>query len=197
MVGLSDITDGHATSLASSALLADIILGGTAEEVGLQSLAQQFEADIVSIKETLKERGRGVEVTDEEVASEFANHLKLKNVQTKAWKCDGKMSDSRADYFSKNTLLSAARKEIEVSEPLFSFGAMPGMTRDVAAPSSVFRDFGSSSAHIEGVREFTFSRNLPMSAPMSSATSSRVEVEDVSHDQAQRIYSRMKKQGKV
>lgn len=55
LISLSEITGGKAVCLASAALLANVILGGAAEELGIQMLASQMKNDI----DTLREEVRG------------------------------------------------------------------------------------------------------------------------------------------
>jgi len=191
MVGLAEITEGYATSLSSSKLLADIILGGTAEEIGLQALAAQYESQIEQIRVTVS-KSKGAEASDSEVASALFNEMKSSNVQTVAWKCDGKISDVRSPYFSKNSSLVAARYEM-ASKEVPAPAATHAPRRFLFASSAASRhDEMDSFAPVAGA--------CPPPAPMAytSATSSAIAREDVSEEQCNRIFNKaMKKQGKM
>jgi hypothetical protein len=50
MICLSDITGGKAVCLSSASLLADVILGGAAEELNIQMLAEQLAPEVAAIK---------------------------------------------------------------------------------------------------------------------------------------------------
>lgn len=172
----------------------DIILGGTAEEVGLQSLAQQYQADIAQIEERVNRRradeGKVGEAPEEEVAAELYSHMRSKNLQTKTWHCDGKISDERARYFKGKTSLAEARKEIVEKEGGVktdvlgeasgrSLGRrLSGSSHGFAPPSYGARPFGAPAA---------------ATSPPASATVSSVAMEDVSMEQTLRIYSKSKR----
>lgn len=232
MVGLAEITEGYATSLSSSTLLADIILGSTAEEIGLQALATKYEAQIDEIRVHVS-KTKGTEASDTEVANELFNRMKMENVQTVAWKCDGKISDSRGAYFSKNARLADARSEILAKEPSGSVknscydeeesadsihmlgGCAPPPPACAAAPGAARASYasGSTSWGRSGFASFGFGGSAfgrkessgpifgaspPPKPPSSSATVSEIAREDVSMEQANRVFNKaMKKQGKL
>jgi hypothetical protein len=197
MVGLAEITDGYATSLSSSTLLADIILGGTAEEVGLHDLATKYEEKMVSIQADLTSRKGGAPVTEDEVATELFNQMQADNVKTRAWKCDGKIFDSRSGYYTKNARLSDAVGEIAAKE-----GRSPGCEVPYSPTSPAY-----SGAMDSGCMDYEERSHAPVSGapvlrsfaspPPTSATSSMVATETVSYEQVKRVFSKAKKQGRV
>lgn len=156
MIGLAKITDGQATSLSSAQLLADVILGGTVEEIGLQTLVNKFEADMSSVRDELSAARGGGTVPDEEVQSVLFARMRTAGVKTMQHKCDGIINDERSNYWVKNASLGMAMKELGTVEPIAS----------------------------------------NRSAPLASATRSAVEMEDVSYEQVQRIFTKARKQGK-
>lgn len=182
MVGLAEITDGYATSLSSSALLADIILGGTAEEVGLQDLAAKYEEQMVSIQSELAARKGGAAVSEDEVATALYAQMQADSVKTRAWKCDGKISDVRSAYYVKNARLSEARSEIVEKE-----GA------DASPIGGTIADTHCSAPGFAGA----FMAAPVFAGAPTSATSSMVATEEVSYEQVRRVFSKAKKQGKV
>lgn len=166
MVSLAEITEGYATSLSSASLLADVILGSTIEEVGLQQLMTKYENDVRSIKsEQLKNGMDESSLSDEIIMQELYSKMILNREVTKTHNCDGKMNDARASIFTNKLSLVDARPELLSNEDYL---------------------YITDSSRLMSV---AFTTN-------SSATTSKTITSSVSYEQCQRVYSKMKKQSK-
>eukprot|EP01035_Chromulina_nebulosa_P017434 gene17434-22986_t len=192
MVGLAEITNGHAVSLASSSLLAEVILGGAAEELELQKLAQKYEDDLKIAREELRS-GRGGVVDESEVVGAVYRKLKSSNIQTVQWKCDGIIADKRSDYFSKNIGLSEAKESIlktECTSSPVEHSESFGSRRLSSGRGSSF--FKTSSAAPTSALGFA----SVASTVTPTATKSSVEKDDITIEQVQQMLSRNKRMGK-
>jgi len=192
MVGLAEITNGHAVSLASSSLLAEVILGGAAEELELQKLAQTYENDLKIAREELRGGGGGV-VDESEVVGAVYRKLKSSNIQTVQWKCDGKIADGRSNYFSKNAKLSEAKESILRTEGVSSPEVPSGSFRSRRLVSDHEGIFKASSA--APTTAFGFASSLSATVT-PTATKSTVEKDDITMEQVQQMLSRNKRMGK-
>jgi len=145
-VFLSEITSGQAISLGSSSLLADVILGGAVEELGLQSLAAQYSEDIAEISKEVASSSEWSGTTNEERTAETAKrlflHLKNKSVCSPAMKTDGRMADSSSAVFSFSHSLNTARNKLKDAGHCFGRDNNPASMSFGADTKS---DFGAAT----------------------------------------------------
>merc|ERR1719487_1454396 len=79
MCTLAELTGGQAVALSSAALLADVIINGSAEEISLQHLQREMEQEIEAVMEDARRRGEGT--LDEETTVQRATvQMQSKNV---------------------------------------------------------------------------------------------------------------------
>lgn len=154
-VALAQVTQGQAVSLSSSGLLAEVILGGSLEEVGLQSLAQRYQRNMTELLHQY--RSLGQDVSSPEVSTAIAQQLhsemQAQQCQVQTLVTDGSMTDPRAEYFAQATSLDDAREQIQKkfgspAEPSLMFSSVigtfgfpspcsaPGLSPTPTAPTS-------------------------------------------------------------
>lgn len=112
MVALAEITQGQAINLANSSLLGQVILGGSLEEIGLQTLSAQYESEMATLAQAYVTSGRDLSEasTVEDMANELQSRMRVAGVQATCMKTDGKMADTRSPCFSTPVSLEAARE---------------------------------------------------------------------------------------
>lgn len=127
MVSLAEITEGQAIALSSSSLLAEVILGGSIEELGLKKISDQYEHEMAKIAEEYRSTGRDMddEKNISEITKRLQKRIQIDNVQNATMKCDGKMSDVNSTYFTKNSSLASARAELDSVSPALSAPVCP------------------------------------------------------------------------
>lgn len=204
LVALADITEGQAVSLASSALLADVILGGAMEELGLQSLAAEYEQQIAQINEEVTSsaqyRDATAEVQSAEVCSRVYAFCKEKGVHTSSMKTDGRMEDMHSVHFVASPSLSVARETVAaIAPPPRKEFSRRSLTSSACYPVSDAPTV-SRPAWIGGGGDFDDNITTGASAPIShprSATSCVVAAEEVSMEQASKMVSKSRKAGRL
>jgi len=195
MVSLAEITEGQAIALSSASLLAEVILGGSIEELGLKKISAQYEQEMAKIAEEYRSAGRDME--DEKNISEITRRLQTRihvdKVQSATMKCDGKMSDTRSTYFTKSPSLASARAELSTNAPADPSGAPLFGSMAGGMPMASSRRLMARGPPPAFPSVFGFGAT-PASVPASHCDVVR---EDVSEDQCRRMFKKAFKEGKI
>eukprot|EP00744_Colponema_vietnamica_P000315 GILI01000558.1.p1 GENE.GILI01000558.1~~GILI01000558.1.p1 ORF type:complete len:492 (+),score=116.48 GILI01000558.1:81-1478(+) len=119
MLSVARITGGQAVVLGSAALLADLILGGAMEELQLEQLMNEVEAEVRQLEVS------GGAVEREEVAKHVWSKMKERGVRTKQVVHDSKIDSPYEADLVNATSLSSAKAAIHAKAPaLFSAPAI-------------------------------------------------------------------------
>jgi len=112
MCTVAEITGGQAIALGSAALLADVIISGSVEEISLTLLQREVDNEIELIQ---REAAARREVLDEaETSVRVAAAMQAKGVRSKQMRTDGRMQNSKAAVWHKSPMqsLAAAKEEL-------------------------------------------------------------------------------------
>lgn len=186
MCTLAEITGGQAVALSSAALLADVIINGSAEEISLTMLQREVDAEIDRVQQEAAVRHEVLE--EEEIVARASSALQARSVKTKQMRTDGRMKNSRADVWHAGPMqsLSAAKDALckDIGDMDLSDSEGEGMERCAAVRTrampmasraspggmggGILASFGS--AVFGGKRKKAAS--APMSAPVAMAAAS-------------------------
>mmetsp|Transcript_41190 Transcript_41190/g.86171 ORF Transcript_41190/g.86171 Transcript_41190/m.86171 type:complete len:427 (-) Transcript_41190:76-1356(-) len=111
MCTLAEITGGQAVALGSAALLADVIVNGSAEEISLTHLQSEVEEEIGFVQQAAEAHSELIDVA--ETVRRATVNLQSKNVRSKQMRTDGAMLNSNHDIWhakETSTLMAAKAK---------------------------------------------------------------------------------------
>ena len=155
MCTVAEITGGQAIALGSAALLADVIISGSVEEISLTLLQREVDNEIELIQ---REAAARREVLDEaETSVRVAAAMQAKGVRSKQMRTDGRMQNSKAAVWHKSPMQSLAAAKEELCKDL---GEMD-LGEECEVESLSFR---SKSKKSRGPRAATMSMSMS-SAP--------------------------------
>lgn len=184
MISLARITDGQAVSLASSALLADVIVGGAAEEMDLELLVEETRQKMENIVKSSSQP-----VSDDEIAQQIHSAYAGRGLKSKQMRVDAVMSDAMEGYIEKCDNLSAAREMLSKQAPQPRSDLLCDDYYDPgAAPESLF-SFGACAAAPPAPMA---ARRGMRSEPISASRCDVVE-DSISYEQVQRLVNKSKK----
>lgn len=142
-LGIAKITEGKCLPLTSAALLAQVIVGGAAEEASLEALVAQAEKEAKRVAEERRQRNLSV-LSDEAMATEVATRFQAQGFTAKKCSVDDVGYASRATHnvdamYSAKNMEEARTKwtpiKSTVSAPAPDFASsMSRSPRGVAAP---------------------------------------------------------------
>jgi hypothetical protein len=120
MISLSELTGGKAVCLSSASLLAEVILGGAVEEMNIQTLSNQLQSEINSIREEVRARARKAsgtapseELENKAVSDTLHERLLARGVQMAEMRTDGEMKDfTLSPQIKACSFLSDVRKVV-------------------------------------------------------------------------------------
>lgn len=144
LISVAELTEGQAIALSDAKLLADVILGGAQEEMGLAALQRDMDLRIHrAIESNTQARMRGdryetdVDTLVEKCSIQVASEWRSAKVQTKQMRTNAKYTAGKAKkFFSASPSLKAARSAM-TKEGVFVAAAR--------APSGSRRSFGRSA----------------------------------------------------
>eukprot|EP00753_Platysulcus_tardus_P016357 PLAT5631.1.p1 GENE.PLAT5631.1~~PLAT5631.1.p1 ORF type:complete len:517 (-),score=179.83 PLAT5631.1:78-1628(-) len=111
MVTVAEITGGQAVALDSAAALADVILNGAREELGLEMLMKSLQGDLESELARIEAEG-GDEAAEEAAVEAMATRMRSAGMKTKQMRAKKVVASSHYGVFSKASSLSAVRSEL-------------------------------------------------------------------------------------
>jgi hypothetical protein len=216
MCTLAEITGGQAVALSSAALLADVIINGSAEEISLTMLQREVDEEIDRVHREAATRHEVLE--EQEVVARASSALQGRSVKTKQMRTDGRMKNSRADVWHATPMqsLSAAKQalcedlgamDLSDEEAEGAWEAERSMRRSRAPPmASMSRAakrggsfFGSLGSAVFGTRKASAPVAMaPVSAPAVAAaaasagpaTMNTLEEDYISLEQVSRMVKR-------
>jgi len=109
MISIAEITQGQAIALSSASMLANVILGGTREEICLEKLTREVQQEM----ERLQQRG----VDEELIVEEVTKNLQLRGIQSKHMKLNGIIRSNVANEMNNCSNLAEVRSKIHVLKP--------------------------------------------------------------------------------
>jgi len=146
MCTLAEITGGQAIALGSAALLAEVIVNGSSEEISMTMLSREVEQEVEHVR--LMARKAGEDLDDERVYERAAVSLHGRNMRTKQMRTDGgRMQNSHHSVWHKagnKQTLAAAKAELCAAEPMELDSGMPSCSTIRSAELS--RGFRKKSA---------------------------------------------------
>mmetsp|Transcript_120752 Transcript_120752/g.336950 ORF Transcript_120752/g.336950 Transcript_120752/m.336950 type:complete len:482 (-) Transcript_120752:113-1558(-) len=118
MCTLAEITGGQAVALASAALLAEVIINGSAEEIALTQLQREVELELEHVRHLAEEAGE--QLNEEVVWERAAGNLHSRNVRCKQMQTDGAMKNAHYSVWHKSGMqtLAAAKAELSALDPI-------------------------------------------------------------------------------
>eukprot|EP00735_Rhodelphis_limneticus_P000457 TRINITY_DN1075_c0_g1::TRINITY_DN1075_c0_g1_i1::g.29978::m.29978 TRINITY_DN1075_c0_g1::TRINITY_DN1075_c0_g1_i1::g.29978 ORF type:complete len:429 (-),score=91.10,sp/Q6B9X6/VWKA_DICDI/35.86/5e-17,VWA_2/PF13519.1/2.4e-13,VWA/PF00092.23/2e-08,Med25_VWA/PF11265.3/0.0072,OmpA/PF00691.15/0.048 TRINITY_DN1075_c0_g1_i1:337-1521(-) len=177
---IADITGGQAINLGSSALLADLIMGGAQEEIALEMLMDDVQKEIEAEEPEL-DASKYTEDVSKDIASRVAKKLQTRGVRAKQLECDGYLEASHNYYKEAKSLHDAADRMKK--DGVFESAPAP-------APGGAYARFDEAA----GFSDFAYampsrSSAAPAPPPAVSAPSSymRVKEDVVSVQQVERM----------
>lgn len=197
MIAAAERTNGQAVALGSAAALAEVILGASIEEVELENLSRQIEAEVRDLQ--LAQPG----LDEEEVQTVVWRGLQSKGVKTPQMRHTS-LRSTTSEHVSKASTLLEARSSLAKAVPA---SAPPGGSsvrrKSLAAAEPLERFRAVSRGSERCLRRSSSSAGCasdlgclaPAAATASSYSVETVE-EDVSYEQVSRMFGKAKKCGR-
>jgi hypothetical protein len=133
MCSLAEITGGQAIALSSAALLAEVIVNGSAEEISMTRLQREVEQEVEQVRHEACARAEALD--DSECAHRAWTRLQFRQVISKQMRTDGAMKNAHHEIWHKSggsapATLASAKAELCEAEPrrgmvASSFGGTP------------------------------------------------------------------------
>jgi len=86
---VAEITGGQAVALSSAALLAEVIINGSVEELALAKLQRKVEEEVLKVQ--VQERNAGREISTEEASTRACENLRAGGLRSMQMETDGHM----------------------------------------------------------------------------------------------------------
>jgi hypothetical protein len=120
MCTLAEITGGQAIALSSAALLAEVIVNGSAEEISMTRLQREVEQEIDQVRHEACDRAEALD--DSECAHRAWTRLQSRKVVSKQMHTDGAMKNTHHAIWHKSggpepQTLASAKAELFAAEP--------------------------------------------------------------------------------
>mmetsp|Transcript_36700 Transcript_36700/g.46802 ORF Transcript_36700/g.46802 Transcript_36700/m.46802 type:complete len:463 (+) Transcript_36700:68-1456(+) len=207
MVSVAQITQGQAVTLSSASLLADVILNGAQEEVGLERIMDLVDEELTAAAQLHADCEE--EFDEEVVKKEVFESLQRKGIRTKQMRTDQRINAAHADLITKSNNLSEWKEKAPVVEPIFSIAGRTYLVEpSVRASSRKCRarfagkgslsssSYSSSSSLLkidvlpdEGSEGYKNDKSIPEHAEVS-AKSVSLCTDDISYEQVSRMVHR-------
>lgn len=163
MCTVAELTGGQAVALSSAALLADVIVNGSAEEVSLTKLEREVDAEIECV------RASGMYEDEEQVVEQAALNLQRRGLKSKQMRTDGGMANAHYGIWhqSESMTLASCKAALHEAEPrsrgmeMDSFECLDSFEECAAPTASRSR----RSARSLGSGMLGFMRSSPAAAP--------------------------------
>jgi hypothetical protein len=115
LCSVAEITSGQAVALSNAQLLADVILGGAVEELGLARLMDEVQQEVANYTTTAA--ARGDDLSEEAVSRYVTGVMHSKGVRTKQMMTNTNMADVHSSYLTGAKCLSEARGALSSVPP--------------------------------------------------------------------------------
>jgi hypothetical protein len=113
MCTLAEITGGQAVALGSAALLAEVIVNGSAEEISMTMLQREVENEVDHVRHMAESAGE--QLDDEAVYRRATTNLHARNVRTKQMRTDGgRMQNAHGSVWHKSEKQTLAATKVEL-----------------------------------------------------------------------------------
>lgn len=192
---VAEVTGGQAVALSSAAMLADVIINGSAEELALAKLQRQVEEEVLKVR--LEARKDGKDISTEASVNAAVANLHSRGFKTVQMDTDGRMENATrahwGDVREKKSLAS-------VKADLGKFATVPtrGAVEHRTMPHG--RGIAMSVMAMAGVAPYEGAAvpAAPVTAPAaSSASCNHLKTDLISTEQVSRIVQRAQCQDRL
>jgi len=202
LCNVAEMTGGQAIALSSAAMLADVIINGSAEELALAKLQRQVEEEVRKVQDEASSKGKDITTEDSVAAAVLNLHSRgMKSVQMAT---DGHMQNATKGFWGnveEKKCLAEVKAELASRFPRSLAAASPIPTASATAYG------GSRPMMARGIRGIPRSAaappapcEAPMSAPVptpAAASCNVLKTDLISTEQVSRIVQKAKCQSRL
>jgi len=193
---VAELTGGQAVALSSAAMLADVIINGSAEELGLAKLQWKVEEEVQKIQ--VEARSAGRDISAEVAVTMACTSLQAQGMKSVQMETDGLMTNATRDAWGlgarERKSLASVKAELGSKAPAprlqgLGFGAMPAGRTATSAAAPFPPRFSPAYAPA--------SAPAPVSAPSAPASRNVLKEDLISHSQVGRIMQKAQCQNRL
>ncbi|CAK8992160.1 unnamed protein product [Durusdinium trenchii] len=190
LCNVAEVTGGQAVALSSAAMLADVIINGSAEEIGLSKLQRQVEEEVLKVQTEARSAGHNIS-TEASVTAAVAS-LQARGLTSVQMETDGRMTNATkpcwGNVLEKKSLAKVKEELGKFAATVPSAEILPSCLRSARLPGpSMPRGYAGASAPpvLSG-----------LSAPTSAKTN-LLKTDLISGEQVSRIVQRAQCQNRL
>ncbi|CAJ1395844.1 unnamed protein product [Effrenium voratum] len=197
LCNVAEVTGGQAVALSSAAMLADVIINGSAEELALSKLQRQVEEEVLRVQTGARREGR--EITTEAAVGAAFQSLQARGVTSVQMDTDGRMqNDTRPCWGSTREQKSLKAVKAELHALPRSAPAPSSRTPAMAMPAMSSTRFGGGgyASAAAAPASAAAAAAAPATAP-ASATRNCLKTDLISADQVSRVVQKAQYQNRL